>query len=51
MIQDINSRVYLAQFITGKIVKLLLEYRISNKEMQKIFNMVEREMENPQGRT
>lgn len=48
MIQDINSRVYLVRFISKKIVKLLTEYVISKEEMQKIFNMVEREMENPQ---
>ena len=48
MIQDINSRVYLVRFISEKIVKLLTEYRISKKEMQKIFSMVEWEMENPQ---
>lgn len=48
MIQDINSRVYLVRFISEKIVKLLTEYRISKKEMQKIFSMVEWKMENPQ---
>ena len=50
MIQDINSRVYLVECISGEIVKLLLEYRISKEEMQKIFSMVEWEMGNPQGR-
>ena len=45
MIQDINSKVYLVRFISEKIVKLLTEYVISKEEMQKIFSMVEREME------
>ena len=50
MIQDINSRVYLVEYISGEIVKLLEEYEVSREEIQMILYEIEQKMESPQER-